>query len=149
MAGRVAVVLWLLATAGAVPALSVWQPAEPAPAYAARLSTVPIDLAMAETIAGRGAATATLTGQTLTVTGTFSGLRSAATVVRVHRGANRGLRGPAIGELMATAATRGEISGSITLTAAQVEDLERGRLYLQLHSQGAPEGNLWGWLLAK
>lgn len=149
MTGRVAIVLSLLTAVAAVPVLSARQPAESAAVYAARLSTVPIDLAMAETIAGRGAATATLSGQTLTVTGTFAGLRSPATIVRLHRGPNRGLRGPVLGELRVSAATRGEISGTIELTDAQVEDLQQGRLYLQLHSEGAPEGNLWGWLLAK
>ena len=29
----------------------------------------------------------------------------------------------------------------------QVADLEKGRLYVQLHSEKAPDGNLWGWLL--
>jgi hypothetical protein len=117
--------------------------------FTARLSTVPIDLAMAATIAGSGTATATLKGRTLTITGTFTGLRTAATVVRVHRGPNRGLRGAAIGDLTTTPAVSGDITGSIELTAAQVDDLQKGRLYLQLHSEKAPDGNLWGWLLPK
>jgi hypothetical protein len=25
--------------------------------------------------------------------------------------------------------------------------LRQGRMYLQLHSESAPDGNLWGWLL--
>jgi hypothetical protein len=33
------------------------------------------------------------------------------------------------------------------LTKDQVDDLAAGRLYVQLHSQKAPDGNLWGWLL--
>jgi hypothetical protein len=117
--------------------------------FHARLSTVPIDLAMARTIAGSGSVTATLEGRTLVVTGTFSGLKSPATVVRLHRGPNRGLRGPAIGDLTATGAVAGEISGRVELATAQVEDLRRGRLYVQLHSEGAAEGNLWGWLAEK
>jgi len=117
--------------------------------YTARLSTVPIDLAMAATVAGSGSVTATLKGRTLSVTGTFTGLRTAATVVRVHRGPNRGLRGAAIGDLTATPAVSGEVTGSVELTATQVDDLQKGRLYLQLHSEKAPDGNLWGWLLPK
>jgi hypothetical protein len=117
--------------------------------FTARLSTVPIDLAMAATIAGSGSVTATLEGRTLTVTGTFKGLKSPATMARLHRGPNRGLRGPAIADLTVTAATSGDLTGSVELTSAQVEDLEKGRLYVQLHSQGAPDGNLWGWLFAK
>lgn len=128
------------------------QPARPAGGkgvFQARLSTVPIDLAMASTIAGSGSVTATLKGRTLSFSGKFSGLKTAATVARLHRGPNRGMRGDAIGDLAATPQTSGELSGTVELTPALVEDLEKGRLYVQLHSEKAPEGNLWGWLLAR
>jgi hypothetical protein len=115
--------------------------------YRARLGVVPIDVVMQSTIAGSGSVTATLKGSTLTVTGTFSGLKTPATVVRVHRSPRTAMRGPAIGDLTATAATSGSISGSIELTKEHVDDLAAGRLYVQLHSQKAPDGNLWGWLL--
>lgn len=117
--------------------------------YRARLSVVPIDIAMQSTIAGSGAVTATLKGSTLVIAGQFSGLKTAATVARVHRGPRTAMRGPAIGDLTATAATSGTISGSIELTKAQVDDLAAGRLYVMLHSGKAPDGNLWGWLLAE
>jgi hypothetical protein len=118
------------------------------PQYRARLSPVPLDIAMQATIAGSGTVTASLKGTMLTLTGTFSGLRTPATVARVHRGPKTAMRGPAIGDLTATAATSGTITGSIELTTAQAADLAAGRLYVQLHSEKAPEGNLWGWLLA-
>ena len=119
-----------------------------APQYRARLSIVPIDIAMQATIAGSGAVTATLKGSTLTINGTFSGLKTAATVARVHRSPRTAMRGAPIGDLTATAGTSGTISGSIELTKEQIEDLAAGRLYIQLHSEKAPDGNLWGWLLA-
>jgi hypothetical protein len=119
-----------------------------APQYRARLSVVPIDIAMQATIAGSGTITAALKGATLTINGTFTGLKTPATVVRVHRGPKTAMRGPAIGDLIATAATSGTITGSIELTTAQAGDLAAGRLYVMLHSEKAPEGNLWGWLLA-
>ena len=103
---------------------------------------------MQATIAGSGAATATLKGSTLTITGTFTGLKTAATVAHVHRSPSTGMRGVPIGDLTATAGTSGTISGSIELTKAQIDDLAAGRLYIQLHSEKAPDGNLWGWLLA-
>ena len=115
--------------------------------YRARLSVVPIDVAMQSTIAGSGSATAILKGNTLTINGTFSGLKTAATVARVHRSPRTGMRGVPIGDLTATAETGGAISGSIELTKEQIDDLAAGRLYIQLHSQKAPDGNLWGWLL--
>jgi len=58
------------------------------------------------------------------------------------------MRGPAIGDLTVTAATSGSVTGSIELTKEQIDDLAAGRLYIQVHSQKAPDGNLWGWLLA-
>ncbi len=91
--------------------------------------------------------TATLTGTTLALNGTFKDLRTAATVVRLHRGPVMGVRGPAVGELSATPGTSGTITGTVDLTAAQVDDLAGGRIYVQLHSEKAPGGNLWGWLL--
>ena len=118
-----------------------------APQYRARLSVMPLDIAMQATMAGSGSVTAMVKGSTLTITGTFSGLKTAATAVRLHRGPRMAMRGPAIGDLTATAGVSGTISGSLELTKAQIDDLAAGRLYVQLHSEKAPEGNLWGWLL--
>lgn len=122
--------------------------AQGAKTYKARLSTVPVDTQMAATITGSGSVTATLTGAKLSVTGTFEGLQSPATVARVHRGP-KGIRGPAAFDLKVTTGTSGTISGAIDLTPAQVADLGRERFYVQLHSEKAPEGNLWGWLLSQ
>lgn len=119
-----------------------------APQYRARLSVVPIDVAMQATVAGSGSVTATLKNTTLTLNGAFSGLRTAATVARLHRSAKTGMRGAPIADLTVTAETSGSISGTVELTKEQVADLGAGRLYVQLHSQKAPDGNLWGWLLA-
>jgi len=116
------------------------------PQYRARLSVVPLDVPQQATIAGVGAATAVLKGSTLTINGTFSGLKTPATVVRVLRSPKPGMRGVPIGDLTATAETSGTITGSIELTKPQIDDLAASRLYIQLHSQKAPDGNLWGWL---
>jgi hypothetical protein len=116
--------------------------------YRARLSVVPIDIPMQAAIAGSGSVTAALKGTTLTITGTFAGLKTPATVARVHRGPRTAMRGPAIGDLTVTAATSGSVTGATELTKEQIDDLAAGRLYIQVHSQKAPDGNLWGWLLA-
>ena len=68
--------------------------------FRARLSPVPIDSPMLATVAGSGTVTATLTGSRLAITGSFEGLKSPATSVKLHRGI-RGVRGPAIVELAA------------------------------------------------
>jgi hypothetical protein len=116
--------------------------------FRARLSTVPIDLAMQSSVAGRGSVTATLAGRTLTLSGDFADLKSPATVARIHQGP-KGIRGPAILDLTITKATSGTISGTFPLTPEQVEALKSSRLYVQLHSENVPDGNLWGWLLPK
>ena len=46
-----------------------------------------------------------------------------------------------------TGAGSGTLSGSFDLTPLQIADLEKGRLYVQVHSEKAPDGNLWGWLM--
>ena len=117
-----------------------------APQYRARLSVVPIDVPQQSTVAGVGAATAVLKGSTLSINGTFSGLKTPATAVHVLRSQKPGMRGVPIADLTATAETSGTITGSIELTKPQIDDLAAGRLYIQLHSQKAPDGNLWGWL---
>ena len=41
----------------------------------------------------------------------------------------------------------GAVAGQFTLTPAQVQELAASRYYVQLHSEKAAEGNLWGWLM--
>jgi hypothetical protein len=115
--------------------------------FKARLSTIAMDGGMRETVAGTGSASAVLAGTKLTINGTFEGLRSPATVARVHSGLAMGVRGAAISDLTVAKATNGTISGSLDLTPEQVQGLKAGRLYIQISSEKAPEGNLWGWLV--
>jgi len=139
--------------AAALGAALTWCLAAPVHGQAARtfktrLSPVPIDLTMMATIAGSGSVTAVLTGNKLAVTGTFDGLRSPATVAHIHKSAVTGVPGPTVFDLTVSPATSGSIGGTVTLTPAQVTDLEKGRLYVQLASEKAPDGNLRGWLLS-
>jgi hypothetical protein len=113
--------------------------------FTARLSPVPIMASMQDTVAGLGSVTATLTGDRLVVDGKFNGLRSPATVARLHLAAPA-MRGPAVHDLKVSSGTTGTISGTVELTGEERQALERGRIYIQLHSEKAPEGNLWGWL---
>ena len=115
--------------------------------FKTRLAPVAIDLAMRANTAGSGSAAAVLAGNKLSITGSFDGLRTPATVAHLHQGRGTGVRGPAIFDLTVTRATKGSISGSFELTADQVDSLRKGRLYVQINSEKAPDGNLWGWLL--
>lgn len=114
----------------------------------ARLAPVPIDVAMQGTIAGLGTATATLAGLLLAVEGSYRGLRSAATSVRIFESAKPGLRGPLVGEFAAVGdGTSGSFKGNVTLTREQASAFSKGLLYVQLQTTGTPDGALWGWLL--
>ena len=146
--GRLAVIAAILAALLSLVSARAAQNGQSAEVFKARLSPVPINISMMNTIAGSGALTATLSGKTFTIQGTFEGLRSPATTVQIHRGP-KGIRGPAIPnlELKATNAAKGTISGTIDLTPDQIADLRNGRLYVQIQSERAPDGNLWGWLL--
>jgi hypothetical protein len=115
--------------------------------YRVRLTTVPMDGGMRNAVAGNGSASATLTGTRLSVTGAFDGLKSPATSAQLHSGIAKGVRGNAVADLTVSKATRGSITGSVDLTADQVKGLREGRLYIEVASEKAPEGNLWGWLL--
>ena len=117
----------------------------PAPMQA-RLAPVPIDVAMQETIAGLGSATATLSGTTLSVEGTYRGLRSPATTVRIYESARMGMRGAVVGEFASGGGRSGAFKGTVTLSAAQATAFSKGLLYVQIQSEKAPDGNLWGWL---
>lgn len=119
-----------------------------APQYRGRLSLMPLDIAMQNVIAGSGVATANLKGNTLSISGTFTGLKTPATTALLFRSPKPGMRGVRIGELTVSGETSGTITGSIELTSEQISDLAAGRFYVQLHSEKAPEGNLWGWLFA-
>jgi len=119
----------------------------PATSFRARFSPVPVETTTASRITGSGSVTATLDGARLTIMGTFQGMKSPATIAQVHMGA-RGVRGPVEFDLQIDKAPNGNISGVITLTKVQIDTLRRGWYYIQIHAEQAPEGNLWGWLLA-
>ncbi|HMF95270.1 MAG TPA: CHRD domain-containing protein [Vicinamibacterales bacterium] len=116
--------------------------------FKTRLAPVPLDVSMQSTIAGTGSVTAVLTGAKLSITGSFEGLKSPATIAQVHKSPVRGVRGPVVFDVAVTKgdALNGTLSGTFDLTPPQVADLGKGLLYVQVHSEKAPDGNLWGWL---
>jgi alcohol dehydrogenase (cytochrome c) len=114
-------------------------------AFRARLSPLPVNGGSVETITGLGRVRARLAGNRLTVTGTYGGLSSPATAAHLHFGAP-GRPGPLAQPLQVTTARDGEISGIVELTDEQVDALRAQSLYVQVHSEVNPAGELRGWI---
>ncbi len=115
--------------------------------FETRLAPVSMDVRMQANIAGSGSASAVLDGSRLTVSGSFEGLKSPATIAQLHEGRGIGVRGPAVFTLTISKAASGTISGVFDLSPEQIESVKQGHFYVQIHSEKAPDGNLWGWLL--
>jgi hypothetical protein len=58
-----------------------------------------------------------------------------------------GVRGSSIADLTVSKATNGTVTGTVDLTPEQIQSLKKGQLYIQISSEKAPDGNLWGWLV--
>jgi hypothetical protein len=121
--------------------------------YQASLGPMPLDDETKAVIAGRGEATATSDGTTLTVKGAFHGLPSNATEAHIFVSPRAGMPGKQILDLQVTKADSGTITGDFRLTSAQASALRTGKLYIQINSEKAPDaypwgpkGTLWGWL---
>ena len=115
--------------------------------YKGRLAPVPVDAQLARNTTGHGSASVALAGAKLTVSGSFEGLLGPATAAQLRRGLATGVRGPVLCDLTVTKAASGTLSGTFDLTPEQIDGLRKGRLYVQIDSEKAPDGNLWGWLL--
>jgi hypothetical protein len=57
------------------------------------------------------------------------------------------VRGPLVADLTITPELTGTLSGRVQLNAQQLEALRKGGLYVEIDSDKAPEGDLWGWLM--
>jgi hypothetical protein len=121
--------------------------------YQANLGPMPLDDETRAVIAGRGEATASSDGTTLTVKGSFHGLPSNATEAHVFVSPKAGVPGKPILDLEIPRATSGTITGEFKLTGEQTTALRTGKLYIQINSEQAPDsqpwgpkGTLWGWL---
>lgn len=118
--------------------------------FTARLAPAPALGIRPADVAGIGSASATLTGRKLAITGSFERMATPATVARLLAGPITGVRGNPISDLTLSkdaSGTSGTMAGSLDLTAEQVDALKKGRLHIQIYSEGAKNGHLLGWLL--
>lgn len=111
-----------------------------------RLSPMPVTPQTVRTITGEGEVRAVLNGTTLTVSGNYTGMSSAATMAHIHQGP-KAIPGPVVLRLDVAGGNAGTISGTLTLTPELIEALHAESLYVQIHSETNPEGELRGWLM--
>jgi len=114
--------------------------------FKARLSPLGVTAATVNTITGGGSVTATLSGTRLVIDAAYEGLTGVATSANIRRGP-KGIPGPVVFDLSVPAASSGKITATFDLTPEQLTDLRAGRLYLQIHSERAPDGSIRGWIL--
>lgn len=115
--------------------------------FVARLAVMPVEAATIPNIAGSGVGSAIFEQGRLVIDGSFVGLHGPATIARLHEGVGMGIRGPVVFDLLVSGGVEGNFSGEMELSDSQIESLRQGKLYIQIYSEAAPEGNLWGWLL--
>jgi hypothetical protein len=100
---------------------------------------------------GFGTVTATLEGSKLTLKGSFNGLLALPTGAHLAMGSLPGVRGPVIADLTISPASSGMLTGTLTgtvqLDPSQLVALRKGGLYVEIDSDKAPEGDLWGWIV--
>ena len=118
-----------------------------AESFETRLAPAPLTDGTRADVMGEGHAIAELDGNRLTIKGDFQGLTSNATTAHLYDGIRIGAMGPKAFDITVTPQTAGSVSGSVTLSAAQVRAVRAGHFYILINSQKAPEGNLIGWLL--
>jgi hypothetical protein len=118
--------------------------------FKGRLAPVPALGIPAPTVAGVGTLAGTLTGRKLTLSGSFEKMASAVTTAKLCSGQITGARGECTIDLTVSKTGDGKsgtIAGTVDLTQQQVDALKKGKLYVQVQSEGAPNGHLLGWLL--
>jgi hypothetical protein len=138
-ATRLAVVAGLVATMGMTQALAQ-------SVFGDKLGFVARNNANQETILGTGWVRATLDGNVLVVEGQYSGLGSPATAAHIHL-APPGQHGPVVFPLEFTAAADGTLSGTFELNDAQLAELLAHNLYVNVHTQANPGGQIRAWLM--
>jgi hypothetical protein len=115
--------------------------------YQVYLSAMPYLDANQPLMTGKGTATVTLDGDTLSISGSFAGLSGPATKAQLSLSRGPGIPGTPFAELMLTGGVAGKVTGLAKLDPSQLVALRSNKLYIQINSEKVPSGHLWGWLL--
>jgi hypothetical protein len=93
-----------------------------------------------------GRFTATLSGTTLAYTLTFTHLSGPATAAHIHGPAARGVAAGILVGLCGSCTS--PASGTVTLTQAQIQQLNAGKAYVNVHTSKNPSGEIRGQINA-
>ena len=115
--------------------------------YQVYLSAMPFNDATQPLMTGKGSASATLEGDTLSISGSFTGLSGRATKAHLSLSRGPGIPGNPLVDLTLTGDVAGKVTGQTKLDASQLVALRGRKLYIQIDSEKVPSGHLWGWLL--
>lgn len=137
----------LLAAAPSVAHFAGTAPSQSSGSYRGRLSVVPVDARTTRTTSGSGRVSATLEDGSLRLEGTFEGTHTPVTGAEIRQAPPGRRGGPLVGKLEVTGGTSGRIQGTVGLSDAQRDALNRGGLYVLVRTGGNPEGEIRGWLL--
>jgi CHRD domain len=99
--------------------------------------------------AATGAATVTVKGMEMTLTGTYEGLSGAAQAAHIHGPAAEGANADVVVPLTFTegaTAGSGTLAGAGTLTEAQLGELKAGMYYVNVHTEANGGGEIRGQL---
>jgi hypothetical protein len=115
--------------------------------FQVRLSPGPRLVGTRAASSGSGSVTAELKDNELTLRGSFAGLTAVPTAANLRMGSLPGVRGPVIASLTVSPGVSGTIDGAVKLDPSQVAAFHKGGLYIEIDSERAPEGDLWGWIV--
>jgi hypothetical protein len=125
------------------------------PASAFGTHTYGVNLTVAQEVpppgggaSGVGGCTVTLDDVTglVTVSGSYTGMTSAATSAHIHNGAP-GVAGGIILALATTGGTVGNFSGSGTISPANITNMLNGNTYVNVHTTTNPLGEIRGQIV--
>lgn len=97
--------------------------------------------------AAAGIGTLSLDGSNLTYHITFSGLSAPATAAHIHGPATPTNSAGVMVGLSVPSATGGTMSGTLTLTTAQIANLVNGQTYVNIHNANNPGGEIRGQIV--
>ena len=116
--------------------------------FEARIRPEPLSPDVRDKTTGLGTASASLDGKRLVVRGSYLGMQGPATLAQLHLGPVMGVRGPAFADIAIGSCSCRRVFGHVAIEFKPDQGLVRNRrVYIEIHSEAAPEGNLWGWLL--